>query len=165
MSTNPGARISQVASRPRAAEPVRLPRAVIRPPLIPMSPLKAGIRVPSTIVPFLISSSYSGMVETPLWLDRQNCGSFTSAIVSNSTYPPLPPRPPNQWAGRPRLTQRRSLALSPGGPQDESDIGKKWMGSFEFRGRTFDRFDPADDSDSQQPSVSLSFLTQMRTTR
>jgi len=41
----------------RAAEPVRLPIAVIRPRFIPMSPLKAGILVPSTIVPFLISNS------------------------------------------------------------------------------------------------------------
>jgi hypothetical protein len=34
-----------------------------------------------------------------------------------------------------------SIALSPRGHQDESGIGKEWMGSFElFHGRTFDRF-------------------------
>src|SRR5229473_6483253 len=126
---NPGATISPVASITRAADPVRLPIAVIRPPLIPMSPLKAGIRVPSTMVPFLISSSYSGMVETPLWLDRQNCGSFTHGIVSNSTYPPVPPSPPPRGT-RPRLTQGRGLALSPGGPQDESGKGKDMDGQF-----------------------------------
>jgi hypothetical protein len=62
----------------------------------------------------------------------------TSLIVRDSP----PPR-----GTHPRLTQRRSLtsiALSRRGHQDEYEIGKEWMGSFElFHRFTFDRFDAA----------------------
>src|SRR5216684_1926189 len=98
----PGATISPLASITRAAEPVRLPMAVIRPPLIPMSPLKAGIREPSTIVPFFISSSYSGMNDPPYLVASGRRDPIASASMVDA---------PNRAAREPPLRVRCALDL------------------------------------------------------
>src|SRR6266508_2895131 len=105
----PGATTRPVASMTRVASPLMLPMATILPLRIPISPRYAGIRKPSTIVPFLINRSYSAM-RALLFCEQVRDGTNVSpcpSLVDKRSAVNKGSTPP--WAHHPPPTESVSL--------------------------------------------------------